>query len=66
MTKHHPVTWLKGRTTTGLKDMPSNAARVARRARRSSSNALGPAINALSGAGGHRWRCDQPVRSVRR
>jgi hypothetical protein len=34
MTKHHPVMWLKGRATTGLKDMPGNAAWVTRRGRR--------------------------------
>jgi hypothetical protein len=32
MTKHHPVMWLKGRATTGLKDMPGNAAWVRRQA----------------------------------
>jgi colicin import membrane protein len=51
MIKHHPVVWLKGRATTGLKDMPGNAAWVARQARRSSSTALGRATDAMSDAG---------------
>jgi hypothetical protein len=51
MTQHHPVVWLRTRATTGLKDMPSNAAWLARKAQRSSTMALGRATDAVSGAG---------------
>jgi len=51
MTQHHPVVWLRTRATTGLKDMPSNAAWPARKAQRSSTMALGRATDAVSAAG---------------
>ncbi len=51
MATHHPVTWVKSRAATGLKDLPSNAAWVAGRMRRTPAKGLSGASDAATGVG---------------
>ena len=51
MPKHHPVQWLTHRAATGLKDMPNNAAWVARRVGRPPAQGVRRATEAAGNVG---------------
>ncbi len=50
MPKYHPIAWLRGQAVTGVRDMPGNAAWLARRVRQSSGTTLHRASDKVTGA----------------